>query len=252
METPCHSHIRTFLTRWSNRRAFLCLRKKWKATEEAVTHSRGRRPFTARHGFFPGLAALQTQKLHPHHQLWNLQQVYSQWTSPVTSLNHFFWPLQDHPVSSATVQSPLYNKALLFVLNLAISASPPIPCYENGDSSALPCSPSLNHQWFYRALSPSLPVKSLQAEESSMTQTLLLPNLSILPPTCHCCLGQFCPELSLLSAWSCAGHRGGCTRPQLCPWAACNSFLIIVFVLRGFFSEHYPRCLQHLFPSDST
>lgn len=155
METPCHSHIRTFLTRWSNRRAFLCLRKKGKAAEEAVTHSRGRRPFTARHGFFPGLAALQTQKLHPHHQLWNLQQVYSQWTSPVTSLNHFFfWPLQDHPVSSATVQSPLYNKALLFVLNLAISASPPIPCYENGDSSALPCSPSLYHRWFYRALSP--------------------------------------------------------------------------------------------------
>lgn len=42
--------------------------------------------------------------------------------------------------------TPYIIQALLFVLNLAISASPPCCslCYENGDSSALPCSPAID------------------------------------------------------------------------------------------------------------
>lgn len=134
MEIPCHSHVRTFLTRWSNWRVFKChfcgLRQKGKAAEGAVTDSRGRRPFTARHGSFPGLAALQTQKLHTDHHL----QISATGLSPMNFSYDFLKSLlllASTRSSSINCHSPIMPyiiKALLFVLNLAISASSPSPC----------------------------------------------------------------------------------------------------------------------------
>lgn len=103
-----------------------------KATEEPVTDSRGRRPFAARHGSFPGLAALQTQKLHPHHQLQNpsigLSQMNSSCDCPQSLL--LLASTRSPHIKYHSPIMPYIIEALLFVFNLAISASPPILCFE--------------------------------------------------------------------------------------------------------------------------
>lgn len=131
METPWHSHVGHFVPDGATEGLLNVISVDWgKATEEPVTDSRGRRPFAAKHGLFPGLAALQTQKLHPHHQLQN----------PAIGLSQMNFSC-DFPQSLlllASTRSPCIKyhgpimpyiiKALLFVFNLAISASPPILC----------------------------------------------------------------------------------------------------------------------------
>lgn len=119
------------------------------------------------------------------------------------------------------------KKALLFVLNLVISTSASkFLCYENSDSSVVPRSPSSYHWRFYRVLSHPLSVKSLQAEESSVIQSLLLQNLSILEPVCH--VGFACSAPS--SRWWAAEAMPG-TEGAVPQHSAVSGLLAVPFLL---------------------